>query len=320
MRSLGTRCQDRILQVPFTRRSPQLHPRMMLPRLRYLLSRVSMPSRRRRLLVERFGEPIHLNLISLAVALFGGVRSKIDHDLIIRQQFAFPLLYAADLAKLRGYKAFTAIEFGVASGAGLMNMSHIADMVERETAIQIKIVGFDTGTGMPPPLDYRDLPELWQAGDFKMDEQALRAKLPTRCSLQLGQLQQTIPTFMASLAGDAPIGFVSIDVDYYSSTVEALKVFEFDAENYLPIVCTYLDDIIVDSISDWSGELLAINEFNLRTQMRKISPFPFLRPKRLFQRARWIDQIFLCHIHDHRLRQPGAIKTDIRVIDNKFIE
>ena len=151
---------------------------------------------------------------------------------------------------------------------------------------------------MPPPLDYRDMPELWQAGDFKMDEQALRAKLPSRCSLQLGQLQQTIPEFMASLAEDAPIGFVSIDVDYYSSTVEALRIFEFDAENYLPIVCTYLDDIIVDSISDWSGELLAINEFNLRTPMRKISPFPFLRPKRLFQRARWIDQIFLCHIHD----------------------
>ena len=279
-----------------------------------------MPSRRRRLLVERFGEPIHLNLMSLAVALLGSVRSKIDHDLVIRQQFAFPLLYAADLAKLRGYKGFTAIEFGVASGAGLMNMSHIADMVERETGVQIKIVGFDTGTGMPPPLDYRDLPELWQAGDFKMDEPALKAKLPTRCSLQLGQLQQTIPDFMASLTGDAPIGFVSIDVDYYSSTVEALKVFEFDAENYLPIVCTYLDDIIVNSISDWSGELLAINEFNLRTHMRKISPFPFLRPKRLFQRARWIDQIFLCHIHDHRLRQPGAIKTDIRVIDNEFIE
>ena len=71
-----------------------------LSRLRYLLSRLSMPSRRRRLLVERLGEPLHLNAISLFVALFGGTRAKIDFDLVVRQQFAFPMLYAADLARL----------------------------------------------------------------------------------------------------------------------------------------------------------------------------------------------------------------------------
>jgi len=142
-------------------------------RLRYLLSRLSMPSRRRRLLVERLGEPLHLNVISLFVALFGGTRAKIDFDLIVRQQFAFPMLYAADLARLRGYSTFTVLEFGVASGAGLLNMCQIADLVEKATGVRIKIAGFDTGTGMPKAVDYRDLPELWQQGDFKMDQTAL---------------------------------------------------------------------------------------------------------------------------------------------------
>jgi len=289
-------------------------------RLRYLLSRLSMPSRRRRLLVERLGEPLHLNAISLFVALFGGARAKIDFDLVVRQQFAFPILYAADLARLRGYSAFTVLEFGVASGAGLLNICHIADLVEKATGVRIKVAGFDTATGMPKAVDYRDLPELWQQGDFKMDESALRRKLPPRASLHVGPLVETIPAFMASLAADAPIGFISLDVDYYSSSVEALKIFEFDPGQYLPMVCTYLDDIIVESISDWSGELLAINEFNESHPLRKIAPFPFLREKRIFQRARWIGQIYFCHIHDHPLRRPGVIASVERNIRNEFIE
>ena len=56
-------------------------------------------------------------------------------------------------------------------------------------------------------------------------------------------------------------------------------MFDFDAAKYLPMVCTYLDDIIVEAISDWSGELLAINEFNESHPLRKIAPFPFLREK-----------------------------------------
>jgi len=289
-------------------------------RLRYLFSRLSMPSRRRRLLVERLGEPLHLNLISLFVALFGSTRAKIDFDLLVRQQFAFPLLYAADLARLRGYSAFTALEFGVASGAGLLNICQIADLVEKETGVRIEVAGFDTGTGMPKAIDYRDLPELWQQGDFKMDQEALRRKLPPRCSLHIGPLAQTIPEFISALPADAPIGFISLDVDYYSSSVEALKIFDFAPQKYLPMVCTYLDDIIVESISNWSGELLAINEFNESHPLRKIAPFPFLREKRIFQRARWIGQIYFCHIHDHPLRQPGAIAAAARDIRNEFIE
>src|SRR5439155_5975769 len=121
-------------------------------------------------------------------------------------------------------------------------------------------------------------------GDFKMDEAALRASLPERASLHIGPLKETIPRFMASQPADAPIGFVSLDVDYYSSTVQALQIFDFGAKSYLPMVCTYLDDLIVDEVSDWSGEMAAINEFNAGNAIRKIAPSPFLREKRIFQR------------------------------------
>ena len=45
--------------------------------------------------------------------------------------------------------------------------------------------------------------------------------------------------------------------------------------------------------SNWAGELLAINEFNAEREMRKIEQYRFLRLRRIFKNARWIDQIFI---------------------------
>jgi len=75
---------------------------------------------------ERLSEPLHLNILSLFVAAVGTFEAKVYFDLIIRQHNAFCLLQAARFAKTCGYKSYTAIEFGVANGAGLMNMAEIA--------------------------------------------------------------------------------------------------------------------------------------------------------------------------------------------------
>jgi hypothetical protein len=45
--------------------------------------------------------------------------------------------------------------------------------VEQETGIKIEIFGFDMGTGLPPPRDYRDLPYLWQSGYYRMEKAQL---------------------------------------------------------------------------------------------------------------------------------------------------
>ncbi|MFO1074186.1 MAG: hypothetical protein U1E17_16195 [Geminicoccaceae bacterium] len=117
-------------------------------------------------LSDRLAEPIHLNLISIFVQLFGSFRAKVAFDLVERRRYAFALLKAADYAKAQGIKKIYALEFGIAAGAGLVNLAWLAKHITKDTGVEIGIVGFDTGTGMPRPLDYRDYPEEFIEGDF----------------------------------------------------------------------------------------------------------------------------------------------------------
>src|SRR5205807_8431354 len=54
------------------------------------------------------------------------------------------------------------------SGPGLFNMCSIAERTRKATGIEFGVVGFDSGKGLPPAIDYRDLPEEFQEGDFPM--------------------------------------------------------------------------------------------------------------------------------------------------------
>jgi hypothetical protein len=285
----------------------------------YTLRRLFRPGQLRKVLVERGTEPLHLNLLSLIVAACGSYRAKVDFDLVVRQQYAFPILYAADAAKQYGHKTVTIIEFGVAGGAGLLNMCRIAERTRAATGIEFRIVGFDTGKGMPAPLDYRDLPESFQAGDFPMDVERLRQALPDFAELIIGEIAETVPEFLDTLPDDAPIGFVAVDVDYYSSAKNALGVLTGAPELYLPVVPVYLDDIGVDGSNPWTGELLAVDEFNRENRMRKIAPFTLLRSRRIFKNTQWIDRMFAAHIHDHALRSPAHRRQSRNVLPNEYI-
>ncbi len=256
---------------------------------------------RYRLLRERMTEPLHLNLASLGVALCGSFRAKVACDLINRPHYAYGLLAAADQALEAGIKAFTAVEFGVAAGEGLLNLCAIAQRLTEATGIQVNIAGFDSGTGMPPPADYRDHPEEFQAGDFPMDGERLRRRMPSNCRLILGPVRDTVREFLAtSLNAAAPLGFAAFDLDYYSSTKEAFGLLtDPAASKYLFLPILYFDDIVLPTYNQWAGELLAINEFNAEHERRKIEQYRFLRSRRLFKNARWIDQIFLLHLFDH---------------------
>ncbi|MBB6252684.1 hypothetical protein [Nitrospirillum iridis] len=282
----------------------------------YLLGKILDPERRRKILLERLTEPLHLNIASLAVILFGSFRSKVAFDLVLRPQYAFGLLRAADMAAEQGIPEIACLEFGVASGAGLMNMAHIAARVTAATGVRIQIHGFDSGHGMPAPQDHRDHPELYAEGDFPMDVGALRRGLPANATLHLGALNETIPSYLK--AASVPIGFAALDVDYYSSTVEALKVFDGPADLYLPAVVLHVDDIHLWSHHPWGGELLAIAEFNKSRPLRKIAPMAFLRSKRLFKNAAWIDHIFALHVLDHEVRRSTRRRRP-RVIPNHYL-
>lgn len=255
-----------------------------------------------RIFYERLTEPLHLNVISIFIALFGNLRQKISFDLIIRQQHAYALLDLADHAKSLGYKKATVIEFGVAAGAGLLNLQKLAQQVTKSTGISFNLYGFDTGTGMPQPQSYKDHPELYQTGDFPMDFSLLSSKLEKDTKLILGPLSETIRTFSLNDFTAAPIGFISVDVDYYSSTVDALKVLELRPENFLPRVIVYLDDLEDPSHNSYCGQQAAIAEFTTQHPLRPIEKHPFFRSYRIFKNARWIDHIYHCHILDHKIR------------------
>ncbi len=284
-----------------------------------LLYRALARHKRRKIFVERLTEPLHINIMSLFVALFGGTRAKIDFDLVVRQQYAYPILRAADFAREWGYTRLSLIEFGVAHGSGLLNICAIARRVTAVTGIAFDIYGFDTGTGLPPPLDYRDLPEGYQAGDFPMDREKLRRSLPANCHLIIGPIAETVPSFLDKLSAQAPIGFVSVDVDYYSSARDALTSFLGPAEKYLPIVPVYFDDLGDETVNPWVGEALAINEFNDITALRKIAPYTMLRERRICKNAKWISHLYALHVHDHAVRTPRAAQRPKRIAENELL-
>lgn len=301
------------------------NPPIAAPRTRaksqrfYVLKRLLQQGKLEKVFVERLTEPLHLNLLSLFVAAFGSYRARVAWDLVVRQQYAFPVLYAADAAKRYGYSKITIVELGVANGAGLMNLCRIAERTRLATGIDIRVVGFDTGKGMPPAIDYRDLPEHFQEGDFPMDHAKLRAALPSFAELIIGDVAQTIPTFVGALSAEAPLGFVAVDVDYYSAAKAALPILLGHPSSYLPLVPVYLDDIGVDGSNPWTGELLAVNEFNAENEARKIAPFTLLRSRRIFKNTQWIDRMFAAHVHDHPRRSPSAKRTRSWVLGNEYL-
>lgn len=288
---------------------------------RFISAKLRQPNIRERIFRERFAEPLHMNAIAVLVALFGSFRSKVYFDLVVRPHHAYGLLAAADAAKAQGFSRFTAIECGVANGAGLLNMCRIGSQVTAATGIGIDFVGFDNASGMPLAVDYRDHPEYYQPGDFVMgNRSALVAALPANARLVIGDVKETIPAFIAGHDTASPLGFVSVDVDYYSSTVDCLALFVEAAEKYLMAVLVYLDDVQDLGHNRFAGEMLAVEEFNDANTLRKITPTNFLRERRLFKRAGWISQIYTLHVFDSANRARILQNKQKVVLSNPYID
>lgn len=215
-------------------------------------------------------------------------------------QYAYGVMQAALLARRLNVPAITVAELGVAGGNGLLELERLSCEIGEKLELRIHPFGFDLVHGMPQPVDYRDLPYIWQPGFFRMDEELLRARL-TVARLVLGDIAETGPQFIETLA--APLGFIAFDFDYYSSTISALNCLLNDVtEKYLPRVFCYFDDTVgphEEVHSEYAGELLAISEYNGRSQSRKIAKINGLRYKLLPIDDAWIEGSFVLHIFDH---------------------
>jgi len=228
------------------------------------------------------------------------LKTRVALDLFDRPAYAYGILQAARQARALGIPVLSLIEFGVAKGAGLLAMERIAADVQRATGVRFRIFGFDMSEGLPRPRDYRDLPYVYRGGFYRMDQAALRPRL-RRAELVLGDVRETVPPFVRTGAFP-PVGFVSFDVDYYSSTVDALAIFAGASTRYLPRVFCYFDDTVHESglYNEYTGELLAIREFNERDSPRKLcQPNGFwltrVRP------SAWNQQLYVCHLFEHPL-------------------
>jgi hypothetical protein len=197
-----------------------------------------------------------------------------------------------------GIERISAIECGVAGGNGLIALESVAEFVEPLLGVGVDVFGFDSGTGMPEPRDLRDAPFAIRGGDFDMDVRALASRL-SRARLVFGHVEKTVSQWLAE--EHPPIGFVAFDLDYYSSTVQALGLLDSDPGRVLPRVLCYFDDIFGLGWSDFNGERAAITDFNEQHSDRKVGAVHGLKyslPRSEFELS-WPEKIFMAHLFDH---------------------
>jgi hypothetical protein len=160
--------------------------------------------------------------------------------------------------------AFSMLEFGVANGHSFQVLLHFRDVWLKRLHLENKVmaVGFDTFEGIPAARQ-GDVGLLWREGDFtRVDLDSLQTCLDARFNnfrLVKGQFKDTLPQYDLFLREHPPV-FVSIDCDYYSSTMD---VFGRLLPDIAPHGCLfYFDDVGINFWSDKTGELRAIAEVN----------------------------------------------------------
>ena len=223
---------------------------------------------------------------------------RVQIGAVKRPAYGYCVYHGMAMAKKLGYDRVSILEFGVSKGDGLLNLECHARQASKLLSIEADVYGFDMGDGLPPPKDYRDLPYHWKEGFFKMDVPALRDRL-SKAKLILGDITSTLSSFVEQY-NPAPIAAIMFDFDYYSSTIASLKVFDFHQKYYLPRVYCYFDDIIgteLELFNDYTGERLAIREFNESHKSKKLSPACHLLAKQIVEP--WYHQIFVHHDFEH---------------------
>jgi tetratricopeptide (TPR) repeat protein len=213
--------------------------------------------------------------------------------------YAYGVFRAARDAEALGITRITAIEFGVAGGRGLLRLEQHAADVETMTGDKIDVVGFDTGEGLLAAADHRDMPYGFAEGSYRMDEETLRGRLE-RAELILGDATETFPRFLAS--SPATIGFMSFDMDHYTPTAAVLGRVGDEAihHRFLPRAAVYFDDVVGPfgrDYNDFTGELLAIHEFNRDHDRIKIAEDRHFRT--LQHNLSWHHSMYVMHRFAH---------------------
>jgi len=192
---------------------------------------------------------------------------KILYGVVERPWYGHFIYEAGILAKALGHSKVSIIEFGVAGGNGLINIEKHVEIISRELNLDFEVYGFDLEIGLPKSDNYKDMTYAWNPGSFEMDVKKLKARLRIS-KLIIGDVVETVPEFFEKY-DPAPIGCIMFDLDYYSSTKHAFRIFDGDQKYSLPRVNCYFDD--VNLTNEFIGELNAIKEFNEQNENKKIA-------------------------------------------------
>ncbi len=174
-------------------------------------------------------------------------------------------------------------EFGVGKGETMIRFLTALKTfcrIYKKDFNSFHIFGFDTFEGLPEKENYRDDLRLWKKGLFSHDIIEI-TKLMKKLGFDMnkknihlikGNYKKTLTPSLRDEFSKFPPAIVTIDCDYYSSTLRVLQWLK-------PMLSSgtifYFDDIWnFHGHSDY-GELGAINEFN-KAGEGKLIPFPRL--------------------------------------------
>jgi hypothetical protein len=249
--------------------------------------------------IRAFTSPEYAVRFAIRRLSIGSLDFRLSLEALDRPQYAYGVKQAVYLASKLNYKKVSVIEFGVATGAGLLVLESYARQLGKKAGVEVEVYGFDTGSGLPEVSDYRDLGYVWKRGAYQMDVDGLKARLKS-AKLILGNVSQTVPEFLRS--DHAPIGFISFDLDYYSSTTAAFAIFQGADRTLLPRVLCYFDDVVSDGHQlhcDRVGEQLAIDEFNRNQHNGTVLAKMGLLDAHLMHPGLWTQQLWVYHRFAH---------------------
>lgn len=235
-------------------------------------------------------------------------------DAVRYPSYAVGLQTACKYAALAGAKGFTAIEFGVAGGNGLAELSKYSAILAKKTGLRIQVAGFDSGMGLPSSEDRRDAPWLWNAGDFPCNIEQLRGVLPNEVQLMLGRIEETFPRWLEEAA--LPLGFISVDVDLYTPSAAICETLgKVGVNRLLPFISCYFDDIQRYLTPVSVGEMAAISEFNQAHADRQFSRDDWLSEERPYGDRLWLKRMYSLCCFDHpamqRHQERAASRLDL---------
>ena len=248
--------------------------------------------------------PLRVELIRYFSRKFNlfGFLTQLDIESLEKPYLAYCMLNAAIQAKGLGIMKISAIEFGICSGDSLTYIEKYSKEIEKLTGVSFNTYGFDMMSGLPKTsINYKNQLYFWPQGAFKTDLEKLRKNIKTS-TLVIGDIKDTVKTFFDDYEPPV-IGFISFDLDYYTSTLSAFEIFNFSQSNYLPRVECYMDDVSSFnelSASKGTGVLRAIEEFNEKENNKKIYKKELVSQFRRFKES-WNEKIYVFHDFNHDL-------------------